>query len=130
MTRVTRTGVARGAVVLAVGLSAAPAAAQSRAGGDKPDLAAFLDLAEFYVKPVLPKKDPRTGFVVGGKNATALVRVLTEVNGRSVADLEKDMRPGAASEVGSDSGFLGRDEKLLDVLAADNKTVVDELGLT
>jgi len=36
------------------------------------------------------------------------------------------MRPGADST----AGFLGKQEKLLDVLAADNKYVVDEMGLT
>jgi hypothetical protein len=36
------------------------------------------------------------------------------------------MRPGALST----KGFLGKDEKLLDVLAMDNAHVVEELGLT
>jgi hypothetical protein len=96
----------------------------------KLDLADFLDLGKYYVKPVPAKKDARTGFIVGGKNSTALIRGLKEINGRSIADLERDMRPGAKSEVGSNAGFLGAREKLLDVLAADNQYVVDELGLT
>jgi hypothetical protein len=95
-----------------------------------PDLAAFIDLGEYYVKPVRPKKDEKSGLVVGGKNGTDLIRGLKEINGRTIADLEKDMRPGAPGKVGSTEGFLGKDEKLLDVLAADNKYVVDELGLT
>ncbi|HYT94095.1 MAG TPA: hypothetical protein VEL76_35595, partial [Gemmataceae bacterium] len=61
---------------------------------------------------------------------TALLRTLKEINGRSIADLEKDMRPGAKSDVGSRAGFLGKDEKLLDILAMDNQYVVDELKLT
>jgi hypothetical protein len=40
------------------------------------------------------------------------------------------MRPGAKSEVGSEAGFLGPDEKLLEVMAADNKTVLEDLRLT
>jgi hypothetical protein len=40
------------------------------------------------------------------------------------------MRPGAKSEVGSGKGFLGPDEKLIDMLTADNQYVVDELRLT
>jgi hypothetical protein len=40
------------------------------------------------------------------------------------------MRPGAKSKVGSEKGFLGPDERLLNVLATDNRYVVDELGLT
>ena len=90
------------------------------------------DPQELGLAFVTPAKDPKTGFVVGGKNPTALIRTLTEINGRSIADLEKDMRPRAMSKgfEGSAAGFLGREEKLLDVLAADNQYVVDELGLT
>ena len=78
------------------------------------------------VAPVPAKKDPKTGFVVGGKNPTSLIAKLTEIAGRPVADLEEDMRPGRLST----AGFLGKDERLLDVLAADNRYVVEELGLT
>jgi hypothetical protein len=94
------------------------------------DLALYLDLADFVVPKVAKKRDPKTGFFVGGTNDTALIRKLTELNGRSIAELEADMRPGAQSDVGSRVGFLGPDEKLLDVLAMDNKTVVDDWGLT
>lgn len=85
-----------------------------------------IKLTDFDIKPVEPKKDAKTGFVIGGKNATDSIKTLTEINGKSIASLEKAMRPGAASV----AGFLGKNEKLLDVLAADNKYVVDELGLT
>lgn len=125
---------AAGAVVAVAGGSLlSPSAAQPQkppAGDRQPDLAPFLELARYYVHPAEPKKDPKTGFVVGGKNDTALIKTLKEINGRPIADLEADMRPGAKSEVGSAAGFLGPDEKLLDVLAADNRYVVDELGLT
>jgi hypothetical protein len=111
-----------------VSLSAAQA---PPAADDKsPDLAQFLDLAKYYVAPAAATKDSKSGFVVGGKNDTALIGRLTEINGRTIDDLENDMRPGASSEVGSTAGFLGPDEKLLDVLAADNRFVVDERGLT
>jgi hypothetical protein len=107
------------------------APAQPPAAGDKPvDLAPYLDLARHSVPPVTPQKDVKTGFVVGGRNDTALILKLTEINGRTIAELEKDMRPMAKSAVGSSSGFLGKEEKLLDVLAADNRTVVEEMGLT
>jgi hypothetical protein len=78
------------------------------------------------IKAVKPTKDPSTGFVVGGKNSTELIRKLTEIAGRSIADLEKDMRPGALSG----KGFLGKDERLLDVLAEDNDYVVGKLGMS
>jgi hypothetical protein len=99
-----------------------------------------VPLEQLGVQPVTPAKDASAGFFVGGKNATALIRKLTEINGRTIADLEKDMRPGARADKpmgpglerfeGSTKGFLGADEKLLDVLAMDNEFVVDKLGLT
>jgi hypothetical protein len=85
---------------------------------------------ELNIEFVKPAKDDKTGFVVGGKNDTALIRTLTEINGRKIAALEKDMRPGAKSEVGSRLGFLGKEEKLLDILAEDNEFVLGKLGLT
>ncbi len=105
-------------------------AQQPSNGQSKPDLANFLDLGEYYVKPFFPREDPRTGFVVGNKNNTALIKALEGLNGRLLVDLEKDMRPGATSKVGSEKGFLGQGESLLDVLAADNQYVVEELGLS
>lgn len=94
------------------------------------DLADYFRLIKYYVEPVPVTTDPKTGFIVAGKNDNSRIRGLSELNGRSIVELEKDMRPGATSEVGSDKGFPGLDEKLLDVLAADNTYVVDELGLT
>lgn len=85
-----------------------------------------IDLTKFDILPVEVKKDPKTGFVVGGKNSTQLLRKLTHINGISIAKLEQSMRPKELSQ----AGFLGKDEKLLDVLAADNEYVVDQLGLT
>jgi hypothetical protein len=85
-----------------------------------------FDLGKYAIKPVAPEKDATTGFLVGGKNTTSLVKKLTEINGQTIAELEHVMRPGAAST----AGFLGADESLLDVLSHDNACVVDELGLT
>ena len=87
-------------------------------------------LKDLGVELVKPAKDVKTGFLVGGKNDTALIKKLTALNGRTIAALEKDMRPGAKSEVGSRLGFLGKDEKLLEILAEDNDYVVGKLGLT
>lgn len=95
-------------------------------------LATFADLpaqdySDFEKKhPELKaKKDPKTGFVVGGKNSSELVRGLTEINGISITDLEKSMRPQGLSR----AGFLGKYESLLDVMAADNDWVLGA-GLT
>ena len=108
------------------GLFVVAAAALPVPGQEAPEDFTKVDPEKLGVKPVPAKKDPTTGFVVGGKNATALIRKLTEINGRKIASLEKDMRPGAASR----AGFLGKGERLLDVLALDNAYVIDELGLT
>jgi hypothetical protein len=85
-----------------------------------------VPLAELGVELVEPAKDPRTGFVVGGKNTTDVIRGLKELNKRSIADLERDMRPGKLST----KGFLGAEESLVDLLAADNDLVLGRLGLT
>ncbi|MCC6417329.1 MAG: hypothetical protein IT429_03680 [Gemmataceae bacterium] len=95
-------------------------------GQEVPEDFTKADLKTLGVEPVSPRKDPKTGFVVGGKNETALIRKLTEIAGRRIASLEKDMRPGQLSRL----GFLGKDESLLDVLAMDNGYVVEQLGLT
>jgi hypothetical protein len=87
-------------------------------------------LEQLGIPPVVPAKDPKTGFIVGGQNPTALLRNLTEINGRTIAELEAEMRPGNRSETGSVAGFLGPDEALLDVLAMDNEFVADRHGLT
>jgi len=99
------------------------------AAAGEPDLTkvATKDLDVEFVKPA---RDEKTGFLVGGKNETALIRKLTELSNRTIADLEKDMRPGAKSEVGSRLGYLGKEEKLLDILAEDNDFVLGKLGLT
>jgi hypothetical protein len=116
-------------VLASLGLGALTLCAQTK---EPPRDFKDFDLKELGIELVAPRKDPRTGFVVGGKNSSALIRGLKEINGRTIAQLEKDMRPGARSEdfEGSAKGFLGPEEKLLDVLAADNQYVVDELGLT
>ena len=67
-----------------------------------------------------PKKDPKTGFIVGGMNTTETIRGLKEINGIKIADLEASMRPGKLSK----AGFLGDKERLLEIMAADNDWVV------
>src|SRR5437867_2233980 len=83
-----------------------------------------IDLAKHGIPVVKPMKDAKTGFIVGGKNTTAVIRGLTHINDISIADLERVMRPGKSSN----AGFLGAKEKLLDVLAADNDYVTEKLG--
>ncbi len=124
------TAASRTVVLASALLSPGPVALPACAADNLPDLADFLDLGKYYVHPVKPHKDSGTDFVVGGRNDTALLGTLTQINGRTIAELEVDMRPGATSDVGSEAGFLGPDERLLHVLAADNRYVVDELGLT
>ena len=77
---------------------------------------------ELGVRLLKADRDPSTGFLVAGRNETAVILALTSLNGRSIADLEREMRPGEAS----DAGFLGKQDSLLDVLAADNRFVVED----
>jgi hypothetical protein len=92
---------------------------------DLPDFTR-IDPVTIKIRPVPVHKDAKTGFIVGGKNDTAMIEKLTEISGRSIAELEKDMRPGALSR----GGFIGKDEKLLGVLAMDNRYIVEERKLT
>lgn len=87
-----------------------------------------LDPADLGFELCRPHTDGE--FVVGGVNATTTIRALTALRGTRVDELERRMRPGAAGEMGSEAGFLGPDERLIDVLAEDNRYVVDELGRT
>ncbi len=99
----------------------------SQAPGQEPvEDYARIDPQKLGIKPVPAVKDPKTGFVVGGKNATSLIEKLPALAGKPIAELEENMRPG----IFSSAGFLGKEERLLDVLTADNRCVVDELGLT
>ncbi len=86
-----------------------------------------------------PVKDSKTGFLVGGKNKTSLIRGLTEINNVPIDLLEANMRPGARMKDplkaeayldGSSKGFLGPNEKLLEILAEDNEYVVEKMGLS
>src|ERR1700722_14724950 len=85
-----------------------------------------IDLQKDGIPEVETKKDARTAFLVGGKNTTKRIGQLTEINVLSIVSLEDVMRPGQSSL----AGFLGNNENLLDILAADNKNVGDERGLT
>lgn len=72
-------------------------------------------------KPVETKE----GFKIRGVNETALVKSLKTLGGVTIYQLEAEMRPGEISH----GGFLGRGERLLDILAEDNDAVLG-MGLT
>ena len=110
------------AMLLAAALETARAAEEPAAIEDFTD----VSLSELGIEWVAEKKDAEAGFIVAGRNSTATIRALTALGGRPIEELEREMRPGAAST----QGFLGREEKLLDVLAADNQYVVDQRRLT
>jgi hypothetical protein len=102
-----------------------PAPTICAAGDETPKDYTNTTLESLGITPVKPRAE-KSGFVIGGKNATSLIRELTAIAGHPIVKLEKRMRPGADSR----AGFLGNEESLLDVLGADNRFVVDELGLT
>lgn len=85
-----------------------------------------IDPKTLGVEVFTPERDAKTGFIVGGKNPTEAILKLPSLAGRTIKDLEKDMRPGANSTL----GFMGKDESLLEILAADNRLVVDTKKLT
>src|SRR5262249_55142121 len=80
-----------------------PPAAQAPAVDGARDFTPFVEFAQLLPPRVEPHKDEKTGFIVGGKNPTALLGKLTEINGRSIAQLEADMRPKKLSG----AGFMG-----------------------
>ncbi len=82
-----------------------------------------FDLADDSLyQPIVPKEDPG-GMLIGGVNSSNAIRRLKSINGVTIADLERRMRPGSKAANGSLSGFLGEDEKLLDILVADNEFI-------
>ncbi|WP_107661091.1 hypothetical protein [Nocardia suismassiliense] len=93
--------------------------------------------ADVGVAPT-PSSIEATGFIVAGDNATATIEALTSINGHSISDLERWMRPfdsdlpGSQGRVwygGSAAGFLGPHDRLLATMARDND-VVRSLGLS
>lgn len=71
------------------------------------------------------KREEESGFLIGCYNPSILLRHLTSLNGIEISELENTMR----SFEFSGEGFLGKDEKLLDVLVADNE-FIESKGLT
>lgn len=78
--------------------------------------------------PVESTIDP-SGFVIAGANTSQEILALKELNGLPLSEIESLMRPGESDPRMSKSGFLGPDEKLLDVLVEDNDFVTSH-GLT
>lgn len=111
------------AIALLIGLTAPACGDDSK---PRPRDFTKFTLAELGVMPVKETIDPATQFKIGGKNSTESIAKLTALAGRSIAELEVDMRPGKMSG----AGFLGAKENLLDVLVADNQFVVDDRRLT
>jgi hypothetical protein len=75
---------------------------------------------EFKISPVLPNKDPKTGFVTGGSNPTALIERLSEINGQPINELEKWLKQ---------EGFLREQDRLLEIMATDNRAT-EALGVS
>lgn len=78
-------------------------------------------LAELGIFPVSQIREA-SGFVVGGRNETEIVRGLKSLNGQSIARLEANMRSAAATELTS----LAEGESLVEVLASDNRFVLGQ----
>jgi hypothetical protein len=63
--------------------------------------------------------------VAHGLHDPAHLATLTHINGRALADIDRDARPGALSE----DGFMAADETVVAVMAADDR-LVRAMGLT
>ena len=78
------------------------------------------------VEALLDHRNPE--FRIGGVNSTETIRRLKSINNMPIEEIEARMRPGWTSTTGnyegSDSGFLGFNERLTDVLADDNDAVL------
>ena len=69
-----------------------------------------------------PKTEPGSGFHLGGANTDETLQKLKSINGISIEELEKRMRPDGYSKF----GFLGKGEHLIPVLRKDNTYVVEK----
>ena len=67
--------------------------------------------------------------MIAGDNESETIRNCEAINGLSISELEKLMRPGQQDERSSQLGFLGNDERLVDILVSDNEFVKGK-GLT
>ena len=78
------------------------------------------------------QSDPKSseGFAIGKSNSTKTISETSEINGISIRMLEDQMRPGARGPMGSEKGFLGANEGLIEIMVHDNKFVVDEQQLS
>jgi hypothetical protein len=79
---------------------------------------------ELDIKPFAVIKEA-SGFQIGGRNETRLIRGLKEIASQSISSLEARMRPMHDSM----AGFLGQNESLVEVMAGDNDFVLSR-GLT
>ncbi len=59
-------------------------------------------------------------FKIGGENSTEVIARLTQLNGVAIETIENRARPGGYSY----SGFIGSDERFVDVLIRDNEFVL------
>jgi hypothetical protein len=84
--------------------------------------------ATLGLRPVEPRRD-EGGLMIGGVNASEMIRGLQSINGIPVGELEQAMYPATDAPHQSISGFLGEGESLIGRLVQDNETVAAH-GLT
>lgn len=81
-----------------------------------------------YYVPIAPVED-KGGLTIAGDNDSESIRKLTSINEIPISQIEELMRPGNKDERSAKSGFLGREENLVELLVADND-LVHSHGLT
>jgi len=82
-----------------------------------------VSLKDLGLEFVKPHRDKASDLVIGGPNSTKTITSLDSINQIPIKALERQMRPGAPGDAGSIAGFLGRSERLLEIMAADNRFV-------
>lgn len=77
-----------------------------------------------YFQPIESWHD-EGGLLIGGPNSSEEIRQTKSINGQTIEQLEKLMRPTPSGNDArtSKAGFLGEGESLLDILEADNDFV-------
>lgn len=88
---------------------------------------------DLKIEEVVPEEDKNSQFILYGDNESVVIKNAKSFNNIPIAELEKIMAPDLDCSDGihrSISGFLGENEKLLEVMVNDNNYVRDLLKLT
>lgn len=98
---------------------------------ENPTLLAPLEtysLEKLGVAPPISPIHDAGGFLIGGVNSTETILNLKTLRGVSIEELESRLFPGDPDSETAVTGFLARNEKLLNEMAYANKVVIEKMG--